>query len=160
MSRLLSLVLITAVSSLVAVAQGTQGRMFSRYRGIEAYEVRPGVLMIPRFTTDGQLCEIGLQPLYYSPEGINLNSINPFNASNSIFSPEAINQIFDELVPAQERGPRPRNLIEQGSTDIDGGGMVTNEEWENVSIQISSTFLPSGNTDVYATLSWKHRKCQ
>jgi hypothetical protein len=160
MQKLLSLALITAVSSMVAAAQGTQGKMLSRYKAIEAYEVRPGVLMIPKFTNDGQLCEIGLQPLFYSPEGINLNSFNPFNASNSIFSPDAINRIFDELVPVQERGPRPKNLIEQGTNEIDGGGMVTDEEWENVSIEISSTFLPSGNTDVYATLTWKHRKCK
>ncbi len=151
MSKLLSFAFIIVVSSLVVEAQGTQGKMFSRYKAIEAYEVRPGILLVPRFTSDGQVCEIGLQRLLYTPGGIELGSN---------FSPDAINQIFDELVPAQERGPRPTNLLEQGTSEIGGGGMVTDEEYENVSIQISSTFLPSGNTDVYATLSWKHRKCK
>lgn len=162
MSKLLSLALIPVVSSLMVAAQGKDRNLLSGFEAVSGYEVRAGVLAIPRFASDGQICEIGLQPLFYSPEGTRLNTK---------FTPDIINEIFDELVPAEERGPRPQNLLEKGAIDFQGQSMTTDEEYENVSIHIYSTVTNSGDvsrpstyqfneTDVLATLSWKHRKCK
>ncbi len=41
---------------------------FTKYRAVKAFEVRPGILMMPSYSADGQVCEIGLEDLHYSPE--------------------------------------------------------------------------------------------
>jgi hypothetical protein len=37
---------------------------FAKYKAVEAYEIRPGILMMPRYSADGQVCEIGLEKLH------------------------------------------------------------------------------------------------
>ncbi len=130
---------------------------FAKYKAIEAYEVRPGILMMPKYSAGEQVCEIGLQKLHYSPEIIRLDSS---------LSREEIDQVFDELVPANERGPRSmafagRDLIVQA-----GGSLTTIIDFENVSIQIyreaSSAAGKGGITvhEIIAMLKWKNRTCQ
>jgi hypothetical protein len=53
----------------------TAQQQFAKYRKIEAYEIRPGILMMPRYTADDRVCEIGLEKLHYSPERIRLDSL-------------------------------------------------------------------------------------
>ena len=129
---------------------------FSRYRAVEAYEIRPGILMMPRYSVEGQVCEIGLEKLHYSPELIRLDSD---------LSRQEISQIFDELVPSAERGPRPTSLLEQGMATVSGRGMIDDEEYQNASIRIFGDYSPDGKgggtlDEVAATLTWKNRKCQ
>jgi hypothetical protein len=153
MSKLVSLAF-TAMLLLLSVNPVRE--QFAKYKAIEAYEIRPGILMIPRYSADGQVCEIGLEELHYSPESIRLDSS---------LSRKEIDQIFDELVPADERGSRAKDfagtLITQG-----GHSLTTNIDFENVSIQIYGDASPAagkgGTTadEVAATLKWKNRKCQ
>jgi hypothetical protein len=129
---------------------------FNGYRAVEAFEIRPGILMIPRHSVDGQVCEIGLEKLHYSPEKIRLDSD---------LSRQEISQIFDELVPNAERGPKPTSLLEQGMTTVSGRGMIDDEEYQNVSIRIFGSYSPDGKgggtlDEVAATLTWKNRKCK
>jgi hypothetical protein len=130
---------------------------FAKYKVVEAYEIRPGFLMMPRYSVDGQVCEIGLEKLHYSPEKIRLDSD---------LSRQEISQIFDELVPSAERGPRPTSLLESGMTTFSGRSMISDEEYQNVSIRIFGNYSPAdgkaeGTLDeVAATLTWKSRKCQ
>jgi hypothetical protein len=70
-------------------------QQFAKYRKIEAYEVRPGILMMPRYTTGDEVCEIGLERLHYSPELIRIDSG---------LSRKEIDLALDELVPIEERG--------------------------------------------------------
>jgi hypothetical protein len=137
-------------------AATTTQQRFAKYRKIEAYEVRPGILMMPRYTADNELCEIGLEKLHYSPSLIRLDSG---------LSRKEINEILDELVPADERGKPSKdtvgNLITRG-----GHSLTTIIEFENVSIQIYSATSPSDRkneitvNEVIATVKWKHRICQ
>jgi hypothetical protein len=127
---------------------------FAKYKAVEAYEIRPGVLMIPSYSSDGQVCEIGLEKLHYSPEIIRLDSS---------LSRKEIDDIFDELVPADERGPRSKDLL---GTLITGssGSQTTNIDFRNVSIQIYCAAVrdKGGITvdEVAATLKWKNRTCR
>jgi hypothetical protein len=153
MSRLIGVAL-TAVL-LLPSATFTR-KQFAKYEAIEAYEIRPGILMMPRFSPDGYVCEIGLEKLHYSSEMIRLDSG---------LSREEIDQIFDELVPAEERGTRLKgvsgNLITKS-----GPGRTTTIAFENVSIQIYGHILSTdgkgGTTvdQVAATLRWKNQNCQ
>jgi hypothetical protein len=113
--------------------------------------------MMPTFSTDGQLCEIGLERLHYTPGKITLSSD---------LSRQEIYQIIDELAPLNERGAKATNPLEQGVVDREGNALVSSEEYENVSIRIYSEASPGSSqheisaTDVVATVTWKHRKCQ
>lgn len=129
---------------------------FAKYRAIEAYEVRPGILMMPRYSADKQVCEIGLEKLHYSPEVIRLDSS---------LSRKEIDQIVDELVPAEERGPRSKEFVGTLITRS-GPSLTMNIDFENVWLQIhgraSNAPGEAGTTVdwVAATIKWKNRKCQ
>ena len=127
---------------------------FAKYKAVEAYEIRPGFLMMPSYSSDGQVCEIGLEKLHYSPEIIRLDSS---------LSRKEIDEVFDELVSADERGPRSKDPIGTLITGS-GGSETTNIDFRNVSIQIYGAAIrgKGGITvdEVAATLKWKNRTCR
>jgi hypothetical protein len=92
MSKLIGLAL---AAVLLLPSANPVREQFAKYKAVEAYEIRPGVLMMPRYSSDGQVCEIGLEKLHYSPEIIRLDSS---------LSREEVDQVLEELVPANERG--------------------------------------------------------
>jgi hypothetical protein len=153
MSKLIGLAF--AVTLLLSIAS-TVRESFSKYKAIGAYEIRPGILMMPRYSPEGQVCEVGLEELHYSPEIIRLEPS---------LSRKEIDDIFEELAPTNERGPRSNdfrgNLITQSGRNI-----ITSTEYAEASIQIYSDVSPAsgpGGTvvdDVVATLKWKNRNCQ
>src|SRR5260221_4944238 len=85
------------VMMLFVVTAQPQGDRFSRYKNVEAYEIHPGILMMPRYTQDGDICEIGIEGRHYSPERIRLDSG---------LSRLEIERIIEELVPVGTRGSR------------------------------------------------------
>src|SRR4029077_12390876 len=153
MSRLIGVAL-TVVLLLTSTTLTRQ--QFAKFTAIEAYEIRPGILMMPRYSADGYVCEIGLERLHYSPETIRLDSG---------LSRMEIDAIFDELVPVEQRGERLKgvsgNLIAKS-----GQGLTTSIDFENVSIHIYGQILSAaskGGTivdEVAATLRWKNRNCK
>ena len=142
---------------LLAPLAKPQSENFSKYRPIEAYEVAPGILMIPRYAEDGQVCEIGLEVRHYSPDLVRLDSGLPR---------KKIERIVDELVPLNERGPKDTVLAGRDMITETGNSLVTFSEYENVSIQIYSAILPTSKKhkiaadDVAAIIRWKNRKCR
>ena len=151
MSKIIGLACTAAVLFLFV---GQQSGRFAKYKTVEAYEIRPGILMMPSYSDDGQVCKIGLEKVHYSPELIRLDPS---------LSREEIDQVYEELVPADERGPRSKGF-ERDLIIIDGPGMTTNIEYENVSIQISSHVLRASRKNmavntIAATIIWKQRKC-
>jgi len=151
MSKLIGLV----IAALLLVPSVNPDReRFAKYKAVEAFEVRPGLLVLPSYSADGQVCEIGLEKLHYSPEMVRLDST---------LSRKEIDQVFDELVPADERGPQAKDFAGTQITQS-GGSLTTNIDFQNVSIQIygNATSEKRGITvdEVVATLKWKNRKCQ
>jgi hypothetical protein len=86
---------------------------FAKYKAIEAYEVRPGFIALPRYTANGQVCQIGLEKLHYSPDMVRLDSE---------LDRKDIDEIFNELVPADERGPRSKEML-RDLVDIEGNAV-------------------------------------
>ncbi len=138
------------------LAMKPQSDKFSKYKVVETYEVRPGILMMPRYSDSGQVCEIGLETRHYSPKMIRLDS----NLSRT-----EIDEILEELVPTDDRGPKSKDFGEN-LIDLVGQGSTTNRGYENVSIQIYSKVVPASRSreivanDIVATVHWKNRKCQ
>jgi hypothetical protein len=143
---------VICVGLLLCIPAISQSDRFSHYKHVEAYEVRPDILMLPRYSKDGQVCEIALQKRLYSSDGF---------YSDPTLKRAEINKIVDELVSPTERGEKVKgkDMILQS-----GSGMSMNTEYENVSIVIySDASQHQGQTvarDTVATITWKHRICQ
>ncbi|MGD0735264.1 MAG: hypothetical protein ABR976_08965 [Terracidiphilus sp.] len=151
------LAVIGCTALLLMLNANSDRTQFSKYKTVEAYEIRPGILMMPSFGADGQVCEIGLERRRYSPEVIRLDSDIP---------DKDLNEIVDELAPDDERGPRSEGVLGYDLTLTDGGGMTTIRDYENVSIDIFSHVLNNSRrntrieSNVAVTIKWKNRKCK
>ena len=126
MSKLVALAL---AAVLLLHFEGRQNDQFLKYKAVEAYEIRPGTLMMPRYSENGEVCEIGLERRHYSPEEIRLDST---------LSREEVNQIAEELVPTNERGPKTKGVGGGDNMSMTGHGIITTSAYENVSIEIYS----------------------
>jgi hypothetical protein len=129
----------------------------SRLKRVEAYEVRPGIVALPRYAADGQICEVALEKLHHSAGAIRLDP--------TLTSTE-VDQIADQLVPSDERGPKPKGLLEQGIGSLVGNSMMTSDEYQNISIQTYRPIVGTPTKDkisvgdiAAATIKWKHRTC-
>lgn len=153
MSKLIGLA--CAVVLLIFAAK-PQADQFSKYRAVQAYEIRPGILMMPRYSADGQVCEIGLERRHYSPEVIRLEST---------LSRKEIDEIADELAPVGERGAEEAG-VRHDLISLAGSGISTVTIYENISIEVYSRVLATSKkheivTDsIAAAIKWKNRKCQ
>jgi hypothetical protein len=126
---------------------------FAKYRPVEAYEIRPGILMMPRYSADGHVCEIGLEDLHYTPGLVKLDSQ---------LEPDVIEQIFRELVPENERGPR---TVFDGLISGSGFGQTETTDFERVSLQIYRKVLSHKKNEITVgnptvVIHWKARECQ
>jgi hypothetical protein len=150
MSRLLGFV---CIATILLLGAKPQNEMFSKYKSVEAYEIRPGVLAMPRYTEDGQVCEVGVAKSSYSPEMIRIGGS---------FTRKEIDEIADELAPPEERGPKTPffgtiNVV----TTQDIGTFVEHDDYENVSILVGGDGSAKCNIgDVVFTIRWTKRKCQ
>ena len=135
-------------------AQNPHGDRFLKFKAVEAYEIRPGILMMPRYSEDGQVCEIELERQRYSSGKIYLGSS---------LSRKDINELADELVPDGERGPK---IGEWDRITGVGRGMTTSSIYENVAIEIYSAIQPTSVehetvvNNIAAAIKWKNRKCE
>jgi hypothetical protein len=129
---------------------------FAKYKAAEAYEVRPGILMMPRYSADGRVCEIGLEVRHYSPELVRLDSD---------LSQTQIDQVLEDVVPDGERGPKAKDPIGTLITRS-GSALTTNIDYENISVQIYDRVIsqPKKNEvhteNVAVVIHWKGRECQ
>jgi hypothetical protein len=134
-----------------------QNNKFSKYKVVEAYEIRPGILMMPKYAEDGQVCEIGLERRRYSPETIRLDADIPETD---------VTEIVDELAPDAEKGPRNKGTLPFDLIETDGGAMTTIRDYENVSVQIFSHVLNNERRgtkvepNVAVAIKWKNRTCE
>lgn len=140
------LVCLATIAMLLLPAESQQRNNYSKYKSVEAYEIRPGILMMPRYAADGQVCEIGLERRHYSHEIINLESS---------MDRKDIDEIVDELAPASERGPKLKSFGKNW-TYVSGVSTTETSDYENVSILIYSKVLSTSkphNIDVDSNLA-------
>ena len=140
-----TLILLFPLASLKRVEE------FSKYKRVETYEIRPGILIMPRYSDSGQVCEIAIEKSHYSPTTIDLDSTLPR---------EVFIRIVDELVPPNERGRLASDFNEEYLSLYSGNSVTTFKEYENISINIYGKASPKGGvSDVAATVTWKNREC-
>jgi len=148
---MLRLGILTCAVALLFFPARPQNTKFSKYKAVEAYEIRPGILMMPRYAEDGQVCEITLERTNAAAETINLTPTLPR---------KTVTELVDEIVPVDERGPRTMDFGRDYVSQHSGESVTTFAEWKNVAVNIygrASTRCGAG--DIVAEIRWKKRTC-
>ena len=139
--------------ALVVAAGGqTSDKLSVKYPLVQAYEVRPGILMTPKYAEDGQVCEMIVEKRHQTATTTDLGSTIPR---------DLVKELIDELVPPTERGrPTKRYLRGDSESTIAGGVENTDSDFENVAIRIvGSASLSCGAGDEVVIIQWKKRIC-
>jgi len=119
----------------------------AKYRQVFSYELRPDVLMTPRYAADGQVCEMVLEKRQKTETGM------VFGVS---FSEKEVKELVDELVPEAERG---RNLTRRLNTTVVGDFITTEYSYENVFVRLHGITRPAPAGDRVITIIWPKRAC-
>ena len=139
-----SSILLAALAT--ATVANAQSDRFQNYKPIKAYEVRPGVLVIPTYV-DAQVCSLEVEKRPYS-KGV--TDLRPG------LTRKQITEVLDELVPSDERGPKDASLGKDYLSAYTGNSITSFAEYKNVSIYI---YGESTIGDVVALVKWKRKGC-
>jgi hypothetical protein len=152
--RPLQLVLFVAFTGLPILAQtprdlerryGKPDNYFVRRLG---YEVRPEIIMTVSFTSDGQACEMVIEPKRVANGGV--------VADKNIPAP-LVNEIISEVAPMAQRGHLINSMI------LGNYSSFAWEDYERVKISkfVIGVGGPEENLRVEgARIRWKQRQCQ
>jgi len=77
-------------------AAQTQRQLEEKYPKVSAYLVRPNILLTARYSSDGRVCEIALQPVRWTGDTVLLF---PMSEEETI-------RVVEEIVPDNERGKK------------------------------------------------------
>jgi hypothetical protein len=129
----------------------TAADISAKYPVVNAYEVRPGILMTTKYAGNGQVCEMVLEKRHKTVEKTDFGSTIPH---------ELVRQLLDELVPTVDRGKTTKRYLRGDSeSTISGNVEITESEYENVSIEILGSLSPGASGDMVVTIHWKKRTC-
>lgn len=143
------LIVFGCVVALLLPLAGRQGGPFRNCKPVRAYEIRPGVLVMPKYSRAGQLCQAAIQRDHYTNGVVDLDST---------LSREAVLQIFDRLAPSDKRGPLVMGAPFARLSIYGGGAVTTFLDYKNVSLDMSRSASSPGY--VVAVITWKNRGCR
>jgi len=122
---------------------------FKRYHIVEAYEVRPGVLITPVYSAGREVCEISIEKRHFSNNNVDIDAT---------MSKEQILSLFDEIAPREERGqPGWKVPGDTEITEVDSEILTTRIPYENVSLAIYGR--KDSQKYVAAIISWNKPQC-
>jgi hypothetical protein len=119
----------------------------SKYRQVISYELRPGIVMTPKYAADGEVCQMVLEKRQKTDAGI---------VFGFYFSEKEVKELVDELVPEAERG---RNLTKSLNTRVDGGFVTTEYTYENILVRVFGITRPGPAGDSVVSIAWPKRMC-
>jgi len=143
---------IFGVSSLVIAVLGMHSaqELRSRYTRVESYEIRPGVLAMPKYAKDGTICQISIEKLHVQSDSVELGT--------PTMSHELVLEMIDELAPQSVRGNALTHFAGLDYVDeINGLTDVAVANYESISVRIFR--LRSDDGDIAAILQWKRKQC-
>ena len=114
----------------------------SRYRCVEAYEVRPDIFATPTYAQNGLLCKVAVEKHHVQADLLDMSPTIPR---------EVAMEIIDELAPPSERGPRSRKASPFDYDIIEGSVAVLPIDYDNVSIRIYRNRSEHGDTAIVLT---------
>ena len=140
--------LIASVGLLAFFIAPSSGR-FGKYHAVEAYEIKPGIIVTPVYSASQDLCEIGIEKRHYSNNNVDMEAL---------LSKEQILSLFDEIVPREERGhPGLKFPLDTEITETDSDILTTRIPYENVSLAMYGT--KGSKKYVAAIISWNTPQC-
>jgi hypothetical protein len=101
MIRALLLMVFVIIFARPAAAPQTAHALAAKYPVVSYYEARPGVLMEPRYTADGQMCSFRLFAKQITPK---------MNNCDLRLRDKTVDAILDDLVAAKMRGQRAKDF--------------------------------------------------
>jgi hypothetical protein len=129
-----------------SVSAQTAEDFAAKYQAITAYEIRPGILMIPHFTDFGRVCEVTLEErLSLTPKDETLSSS---------MSASSLSGILDELAPPPERGAEAKYLLPESF--VVGQSSHIARDFQTVVVTEDGTI--SDGLEI-VTIRWKDRPC-
>jgi hypothetical protein len=132
------------IAALTEQAQSSNELRAKYGSAMEAYEIRPHILMTVKYTEDAQVNEYVIEGRHTSKDGVR---------GDSLMSQETARQIIDEVVPMSQRGRYISSL--QFTSGCNG---LRNEVYEWVEIQTSHICESSnGNSVASIIIRWKNR---
>jgi hypothetical protein len=131
----------------VATPGQTSADLGAKYRKITSYEVRPGIVMTPRYAQDGQVCEMIVEKRAKTDKDV---------IFGSSFAEKEWKDAVDELVPPSERGKDVTGLL---NTTVDGGFITADYTYEKVRIRVQGVTRPKPTPAVLITITWSKRTC-
>jgi hypothetical protein len=143
---------ILGISSLAVVIFGVPAtqQFPASYPRVESYEIRPGVLAMPKYADDGELCQVSIEKLHIQQSGVELGV--------PTMSRETVLKIIDELAPPSERGKAISQLAGHDYIDvINGTADVAAANYQYLSVRIYGSTSSPG--DVAVVLDWKRKTC-
>jgi hypothetical protein len=152
-----TLIILFAVTLCLAEVAGSQSSadLSHKYRTVVFFEIRPGVVMAPQYTANGDVCQMAVQKLSETEQG---------NLADNFFSEHEIGDLVDELAPPVERGKEITLGLSNGHgpEGYMAGGMIERiMTYENVIVAAvgrSQLKPPARNTVLVFT--WRNRVCQ
>jgi hypothetical protein len=136
---------------LALVSIGSTSGKFKRFPAVETYQIQPGVLMEPTYSSRGDLCKVVLEKQHYASNVIDVDAE---------MSREQIDQMFDHLVPINDRGPKTLTGGLEVQSTTSGVGRTTLAEYKNVSLEMAGKTVEGGPQKyVVAIIKWKIRAC-
>jgi hypothetical protein len=137
---------------LLAFVAGSSSDRIRKYHAVEAYEIRPGIVVTPVYTASHDICEISIEKRHYSNNSVDMDATMP---------KEQILSLFDELVAKEERGgPGWKLPPDTEITEIDSDILTTRIPYENVTLAIfGKKDSPDRQKYVAAIISWNNLPC-
>ncbi len=133
-------------------AAQTQRQLEEKYPKVNAYLVRPNILLAARYSADGRVCEMALQPVRWTGD----NTVLLFQLSE-----EETIRVVEEVVPESERGKKLGGLL--GTDDkvsaFHGHSFTTSYTYEKITVNFAGT-TDKGGADMVAVVTWRDRSCK
>ena len=122
-----------------------QSQLDEKYPKVNAYLVRPKILLTARYSTGGLVCEMVLQPVRWTGDTILLF---PMSEEETI-------HVVEEIVPESERGKK----LDAVFSRITGHGVETTYRYEKITVNFAGT-TDKGGADLVAVVTWRDRSCK
>jgi hypothetical protein len=137
-----------------AGAAQTQHQIEQTYLKVNAYLARPNILLTARYTSDGHVCEMVLEPRRWTEEKVVLVST---------LSEDEIIPVVEEIVPENERGKALKTPLGTLSA-VAGGSITTSHTYDNITIDFVGSTRNSDHGMVVgymvAVVKWRNRSCK
>ena len=134
----------------LAFVVGQSSNRLGKYHAVEAYEVRPGIIVMPIYAANHDVCELSIERRHYSNDSVDMDALMP---------KEQIVSVFDELLPQEERGGLGRWKLPRDTeiSETDGGVVTTRIPYENVTLAMYGK--KESQKYIAAIISWNKQLC-